>query len=280
MKNKNIQATKTITGIIVVLFILICGNANAQYGPPPWARPPNRTIIVQRRPVQENRPVQDYRQDYNRYNRYDNNDQPYISFSIHFDPLLSWFSTDSYDTRSDGVVPGFVFGVSYNKYFSPNYSFSSGLNIIRSGGILVNRDVSQFEFKDYYSTVYTIPAGEPITYRITYLSVPLGLKLQTNQTGYGRFFTDVGFDPKVVIGGRADIPSVNIKDGNATRELNPFNLAFHVVAGMEYPLAGNNYLVVGLGYETNLFDVTRDNGDQPTNVVLQKMVSLRLGITF
>jgi hypothetical protein len=110
--------------------------------------------------------------------------------------------------------------------------------------------------------------------------VPLGLKLQTNPIGYGRFFTDVGFDPKVVIGGRADIPSINIKDGNATRELNPFNLAFHVTAGMEYPIAGSNYFVVGLGYETNLFDVTRDNGDQPTNVVLQKMVSLRLGITF
>jgi hypothetical protein len=219
------------------------------------------------------------RQNYNRYNQNDGN-QPYINFSIHFDPLLSWFGTDSYDTRSNGVVPGFVFGVSYNKYFSQNYSFSSGMNIIRAGGTLVNRDASQFEFKDYFSTVYTVPAGEDITYRITYLSVPLGLKLQTNPIGYGRFFTDVGFDPKVVIGGRADIPSINIKDGNATRELNPFNLAFHVTAGMEYPIAGSNYFVVGLGYETNLFDVTRDNGDQPTNVVLQKMVSLRLGITF
>lgn len=277
MKIKHIHLKRTIIGLISVIFIFMCGNIKAQPGRPPWVRPQYRVII--RHPVQDDRQIQDNQQDYNPYRRNEDN-QPYISFSIHFDPLLSWFTTDSYDTRSNGVVPGFNFGVSYNKYFSPNYSFSSGMNIIRAGGTLVNRAESQFEFKDYYNTVYTVPAEEDITYHITYLSVPLGLKLQTNPIGFGRFFTDVGLDPKIVVGGRADIPAINIKEGNAMRELNPFNLAFHVIAGMEYPLAGNNSFVVGLGFETNLFDVTKDNGDQPANVVSQKMLSLRLGITF
>ncbi len=277
MNRNYIHALKPLIALIALSFLLICSNANAQPGRPPWVRmpppAPYRRVIVPNPSMQYNH------QDYSQYNRKEYN-QPYISFSVHFDPLISWFSTDSYDTRSDGVVPGFNFGVTYSKYFSPNYSFSSGMNIIRAGGRLVNRETSQFELKDYYSTVYSIPAGEDITYRITYLSVPLGLKLQTNQIGYGRFFTDVGFDPKIVIGGRADIPSINIRDGNATHELNLFNLAFHVMAGMEYPLSGNNYFIVGMGFETNLFDVTKDNGDQPMNVVSQKMVSVRLGITF
>ena len=243
MKRNYKHATRTIIAIIAVSLILMCRNTNAQPGYPPWLRmPPYRSVIVPYPPTQS------YRQGYNPYIQ-TSGVQPFISFSIHFDPLISWFSTDSYDTRNDGVVPGFNFGISYNKYFSPNYSFSSGINIINAGGRLINRETTHFELKNYSSTIFTVQPGEAITYRITYLSIPLGLKLQTNQIGYGRFFTDIGLDPKIVIGGRADIPSLNIKGGNASPELNIFNLSFHIMAGMEYPLAGNNNFIVGIGFE-------------------------------
>jgi hypothetical protein len=276
MKSNYKQAIRTIITIIAVPFILMCRNANAQPGYPPWVRmPPYRSVIV---PYQTP-PTQGYRQGYDP-NIQTGGVQPLISFSIHFDPLISWFSTDSYDTRSDGVVPGFNFGISYNKYFSPNYSFSSGINIINAGGRLINSETSRFELKDYSSTILTVQPGEAIIYRITFLSVPLGLKLQTNQIGYGRFFTDIGLDPKILIGGRVDIPSLDIKGGNASPELNLFNLSFHIVAGMEYPLAGNNSFIIGIGFEKYLFDITSDNGDQPSNVVTQKSLSFRIGMTF
>jgi hypothetical protein len=263
-----------IIAIITVSSIFICRNTYAQQGYPPWdRRPPSRSVVV---PYQ---PRQNYRQDYNPYVQ-NEVAQPFINFSIHFDPLLSWFSTDSYDTRNDGVVPGFNFGISYNKYFSPNYSFSSGINIISAGGRIINNETTRFELKNYNSTILTVQPGEAITYKITYLSIPLGLKLQTNQIGYGRFFTDIGIDPKIVIGGRADIPSLDIKGGNASPELNLFNLSFHIMAGMEYPLSVNNSFIIGIGFEKSLFDITRDNGDQPSNVVIQKMLSIRLGMTF
>ena len=276
MKINNIHPTGFILAVIIVSLIFVCGNTNAQPGyryAPRMRMPPYRSVIV------PNPPAQNYRQDYDPNIQTDGG-QPFISFSIHFDPLLSWFSTDSYDTRTDGVVPGFNFGISYNKYFSPNYSFSTGLNIINAGGRLINRDITHFELKNYSSAILTVQPGEAITYRVTYLSVPLGLKLQTNQIGYGRFFTDVGLDPKIVVGGRADIPSLDIKGGNATSELNTFNLSYHIMAGMEYPLAGNNSFIIGVGFEKDLFDITRDNGDQPSNVVLQKLLSFRIGMIF
>jgi hypothetical protein len=274
MKHNYIHAARLIIAIVTVSSIFMCRNTNAQPGYPlRERRVPSRSVVVR------NQPRQNYRQDYNPYIQ-DNGIQPFINFSIHFDPLISWFSTDSYATRNDGVVPGFNFGISYNKFFGPNYSFSTGLNIINSGGRLINRDVTHFELKNYSSTILTIQPGETITFRVTYLSVPLGLKLQTNQVGYGRFFTDVGLDPKIVVGGRADIPSLDIKGGNATTELTTFNLSFHIMAGMEYPLSGNNSFIIGVGFEKDLFDITRDNGDQPSNVVLQKMLSFRIGMTF
>lgn len=242
----------------------------AQPGYPPR---PYRQVIVPYPPAHDNR------QSYNPYIQ-TGGVQPLINFSIHFDPLISWFSTESYDTRNDGVVPGFNFGISYNKYFGPNYSFSSGINITNAGGRLINREITHFELKDYSNTILTVEPGEAITYRTTYLSVPLGLKLQTNQIGYGRFFTDIGLDPKILVAGRADIPSLEIKGGNASPELNLFNLSYHIMVGMEYPLAGNNSFIVGIGFEKYLFDITSDNGDQPSNVVTQKMLSFRLGMTF
>jgi hypothetical protein len=276
MKINNIYPTGFFLAVIVVSLIFVCGNTNAQPG---YRYVPRMNMQPYRRVIVPNPPAQNYRQDYDQNIQTDGG-QPFISFSIHFDPLLSWFSTDSYDTRTDGVVPGFNFGISYNKYFSPNYSFSTGLDIINAGGTLINRDLTHFELKNYSSSILTIQPGEAITYKVTYLSVPLGLKLQTNRIGYGRFFTDVGIDPKIVVGGRADIPSLDIKGGNATSELSTFNLSYHIMAGMEYPLAGNNSFIIGVGFEKDLFDITRDNGDQPSNVVLQKLLSFRLGITF
>lgn len=274
MKRNYIHAARTIITLIAVSLILMCRNTNAQPGYSPRMRmPPYRSVIV------PHQPTQSYRQDYNPYIQRGGS-QPFISFSIHFDPLISWFTTDSYDSRNDGVVTGFNFGISYNSYFGPNYSFSTGVNIINAGGRLINREATQFELKNYYNSILTVQPGESITYKITYLSVPLGLKLQTNQVGYGRFFTDLGLDPKIVIGGRADIPSLNIKGGNALPELNIFNLSLHIMAGMEFPLAGNNNLVVGVGFDRNLFDITRDYGDQPWNLVYQKMLSFRIGMTF
>jgi len=53
------------------------------------------------------------------------NAQQIISFGIHADPVISWFSTDINSTKTNGARPGFNFGLTFNKYFAPNYSFST-----------------------------------------------------------------------------------------------------------------------------------------------------------
>jgi hypothetical protein len=273
MKYTHMHSTGTslITGVFLILF---CINGNAQPGYAPSMRmPPYHSVIVPYPPAHiyrqvPNPPVRTVQA------------QPLMTFGIHFDPLISWFSTDSYDTRNEGSVPGFNFGMSYNRYFTPNYSFSSGIDIIYGGGRLVSKETSHFELRNYNNDIIIVQQGEAITYRITYLSVPLGFKFQTSPFGYGRFFTDFGFSPKVVIAGKADIPSVNIQGANALPELNPFNLSFHIMMGMEYPVAGNSNVLFGIGFDNNLFDITKDNGDQPTDMVSQKMVSFRMVFGF
>src|SRR5450759_5882522 len=55
--------------------------------------------------------------------------QQKFSFGIHADPVISWFSTDIKEVRNSGARPGFNFGLTFNNYFSSNYSFSTGISI-------------------------------------------------------------------------------------------------------------------------------------------------------
>lgn len=203
--------------------------------------------------------------------------QKKISFGIHADPVVSWFSTDIKEIKNDGARPGFNFGLTYNKFFTSNYSFSTGISLLSTGGRLVSSDSTEMEFSNFKST---IAPGKPVQYKIQYLAFPLGLKLQTNQIGYITFFTDLGLVPKIVINRKVDIPSLNIKGENASNELRMFNLSYHITAGIEYSLGGNTALVFGLDFDNNFIDITRDNGNQLIDKVSQKLLSFRFGVNF
>jgi len=205
------------------------------------------------------------------------NGQQKISLGIHADPVIGWFGSDIKETKNDGARPGFKFGLTFNKYFTQNYSFSTGISLLNTGGRLVNTDTVVMEFTNFKSTV--LP-GKPVIYKVQYVTVPIGLKLQTNQIGYMTFFTDLGLDPKVVVGGKADINSLNISGEKAINELRIFNLSYHITAGIEYSLGGTTALVTGLGFENNFLDVTKENGDQLKDKVTHKLLSFKLGVNF
>lgn len=205
------------------------------------------------------------------------NAQQRISFGIHADPVISWFSSDIREVRNSGARPGFNFGFTFNNYFTSNYSFSTGLSILNAGGRLISSDTTKLLFTNFTSTV--LP-GKPVVYKIQYLVIPVGLKFQTNQIGYLTYFADLGLDPKVVIGGKADIPSLNIKSERAMTELRRFNMSYHITAGIEYSLGGTTALVLGLNFDNNFFDITKDNKNQPVDKVSHKILSFRLGINF
>jgi hypothetical protein len=204
-----------------------------------------------------------------------------FKFGVHADPMITWFGSDNSVVVNKGASPGFNFGLSVYRYFGPNYSFSTGINLISAGGSLLSSDTTIFYISHSQSLkLVKVNPGEAIIYKIQYLSVPLGLKLQTNQIGYITFFTDLGVDPKVVIGGKADIPSCNIKGENAMEEIRMFNMSYHIIAGIEYGVGGNTAVVLGLGFDNNFLDITREKGNQPVDKITHKLLSIRLGVNF
>jgi hypothetical protein len=205
---------------------------------------------------------------------------PLITFGVHVDPVISWFSSDMDSVRNDGARSGFNFGISLYRYFGQNYAFSTGINIISAGGRLVTRNTTTFDLTTGVDPV--VPANTPIVYKIQYLSIPLGLKLQTNQVGYITFFTDLGIDPKLVIGKKVDIN--NLENQKAPGEIKSFNISYHVIAGIEYAIGGSTAIVLGLGFDNNFADITKDYEEvpfnQPKDKISHKLLSIRFGVNF
>ncbi len=208
------------------------------------------------------------------------NAQQRIRLGLHFDPLISWFGTDIGEVNNDGARPGINFGLSFNRSFTSNYSFSTGVNLVSAAGRLTHSDTTKLVPHDSGDELITVPPDESVLYKIQYVEVPIGLKLKTNEIGYITFFSDVGVDPKILVGGKMDIPALNIEGEKAMEELKLFNLSYHIIAGIEYGLGGNTSALLGLGFHNNFLDVTKDNGIQPEDHVTHKMVSVRLGINF
>ena len=200
-----------------------------------------------------------------------------IRFGVFADPLISWFSSDTRETASDGARAGFNFGFTFNKYFSSNYSFSTGINIMTAGGRIVNTDTIEMVFNNFNTVV---PGGSAVVYRVHYLCVPVGLKFETNQIGYLRFFTDLGVDPKMVIGGKVDIPQAGLEGETAMNELRMFNMAYHILAGIGYSLGGNTEIILGVGFEKNFLDVSDDINFQPKDKLSQNILKFRFGVNF
>lgn len=203
--------------------------------------------------------------------------QPLTRFGIRFDPSAGWFSNDVSTVRNDGARPGFSFGLAINRYFAPNYSFSSGIMIQNAGGRLVSSEKTIMDFTNFTAEV---SAGSPVVYKIQYLVVPAGIRMQTNQIGYVTVFSDLGIDPKLVIGGKCDIASLGIKGEKANSELKMFNAAYHIAAGIDYAIGGSTSLVFGIRFENNFLDITEDNNSQPSDKTMQRILSFSLGVNF
>jgi hypothetical protein len=205
------------------------------------------------------------------------NAQQRIGFGIHADPVISWLSSDIKQIRNNGARPGFNFGLTFSKYFARNYSFTTGISLLSASGRLVSSDTT---YIDILNTKSKVLPGNPVSYKIQYLTFPVGLKLQSNQIGYITFFSDLGLVPKVVINRKLDIPSLSMSGENGSNEIRLFNLSYHVTAGIEYSLGGTTALLFGLDFDNNFLDITKDPGNQLADKVSQKILSFRFGVNF
>jgi len=200
-----------------------------------------------------------------------------LHFGLFADPLISWYSSNNEIISGAGTRAGFSGGLAVNYYFAPNYAFSTGLSYLKSGGVQSSSAETVYRFANYSQLV---TPGQKVIYSASYLTIPAGLRLRTNQIGYLSVFADLGLDAGFLTKGTISIPAASIENEHASKEIPMLSAGFHIHAGAEYSLGGTTSVVVGLGFDKGLTDITKDLTGQTAEKSTLSAIRLRLGLYF
>jgi len=196
-----------------------------------------------------------------------------LRLGAHFDPVVTWFSPHTSRIDNDGGRLGFNAGLLAEYYFAPHYAFASGFNLTHLGGDLLYKD-SVTIITDAGGVI--LPAHTTVAYNITYLSIPVALKLKSNEIGYFSYYAEMGFTPQVNISSKGTSTGRYLTKDNVSKEFSFFNLSYFFGGGIEYNIGGQTALVGGLFYNNGFIDVLSTNGHRATFNTL----TIRLGIMF
>jgi len=196
-----------------------------------------------------------------------------ISFSVIVEPQMSWMGTDVKTVSSDGSVFGFNAGLVFDKYFAENYAFSSGIFLWNTGGNLNYSDSTEIGFR---SGNEILEPNTSMRYRLQYITVPVALKLNSNQIGYTSFYAHLGINNHINVKKSADVASLDIEKVGIPDEIQLFNMSYFIGGGVEYSLGGTTAILGGIYYTHGFLDVTTSNDYRAT----LNAVSLRVGVRF
>ncbi|HEC43236.1 MAG TPA: PorT family protein [Bacteroides sp.] len=196
-----------------------------------------------------------------------------LSFSVVLDPQMTWMDSDSKKVEREGSNFGIGGGLVMDLYFAENYAFTSGLQILSTGGNLTFLDSIPIKPG---GIIETLPAGSTVEYKLQYLVIPFGLKLKSNEIGYFRFFADLGILNQINLKATGTVESSGINGEDISDDIGFFMISYYIGGGLEYSLGGNTALIGGLYWNSGIWDVN-------TNQLYRAHISsiaLRLGIKF
>jgi hypothetical protein len=196
-----------------------------------------------------------------------------LSFSVVLDPQVTWMNSDSKRIERSGTNFGIGGGLVMDRYFAENYAFSTGVMMHGTGGDLRFLDSLDFRFG---GSTDTLPAGSTVKYRLRYVTIPLGLKLKSNEIGYVRFYAHLGLNAQIRVKASGNAESVGIQGEDISDEVNLFMMSYFFGGGLEYSLGGNTALLAGIYFTSGILDVASSK-DYRANV---GSLSLRLGVKF
>lgn len=165
-------------------------------------------------------------------------------------PLFSTIKPNTDRYNSLGTKVGFSYGLMFDYFIKDNYAISSEFGISSLGG--------KVEFNRNDTTVNS-------NVNIRYIDIPVTIKLLTNELNdklkvYGKFGLGLSFRIKSSVDneykkGQAVFSNDDVK--NASDFIQPINTSLVIGAGIEYNLADNLDLVVGLTYNNGFSNIMK-----------------------
>jgi hypothetical protein len=198
-------------------------------------------------------------------------------FNVSVDPFITWFGSDVDSVRNEGSRAGFDLIFSCERSLTANIFMTGGISFANTSGRLKNSHPVRLKLPG--SDPY-VSANSTVVYKIQYFSVPIGFKFSTNPMRNYTLFGEIGLDPEVVIRGRIDVPSLKLSNARAMTEINRFNMGWYVNGGATYYISDSFSLALGIGFENNFADVTKDVGSQGTDKISQRFIKFIFGANF
>lgn len=169
-------------------------------------------------------------------------------------PTLGWISPDNTGYNNDGTQLGIKYGLTADLrlFQDDNYSFSTGFLIHHTGGKLAYPTATG-------NLPNTIPGTIESKYKLTYIDVPLAIKLRTAEIGYmrywGLFGTELGFNISANEERKESFTIGSNQEERNAEEINLLRFALLFGAGVEYNISGNTHLVGGISYSNGISNI-------------------------
>jgi Outer membrane protein beta-barrel domain len=204
------------------------------------------------------------------------NDLKNFRFGLKAVPMITWYKPDdAAKFESNGAMLKFGYGLSTEFRLNKVAAFATGIQIDYDGGKINFKDTAYYflsrdneliepgDTADFTGeSAYTLKKR---SYNTTYVTIPLTLKLKTNEIGYMTYYGQFGVNASVRARSRVN-DEVNLLPGGAsatqTKLLNSsdmqlMKLALNVGLGAEYNIQGSTSLVFGINYINGFTNVAK-----------------------
>lgn len=198
----------------------------------------------------------------------------------------AWIKSNTDSMNYDGMRLGMGYGFIGEFNLADNFGLTSGFDVMYVGGkidftkpsLLNNKFGGQVLDTAAVSRVKNASA----TYKIQYLSIPVMLKMRTNEINYMTYFLRVGGSIGMRIGSKGDLNynlgSTNVVVDNVklNDDFSFFRASFIVGAGVEYSLGGSTTALAELSFNNGLIDVFKSKSTDGVS----NFISLKVGVVF
>ena len=239
--------------------------------------------------------------------------QPKFRFGLKVSPSVAWLGPDKtkfndLSVESGGAKIKFGYGLITEFVLAKNYSFLTGVEVNYAGGSINYKDANSVSYKLNNDTTIFLKSRE---YKQQYITIPIALKLNTNEIGYMTYFGQIGVDASFKIKGRANdkgdlyadtttiggqnfnvyISDYEESDVDILKQINLFRVALNVGAGVEWNIAGNTSLLFAVNYNNGFinyfYNKTKDDnklkdntGEKLEEKASSNYVALTVGVLF
>ena len=190
-------------------------------------------------------------------------------FGLKAQPSVVWFKPeDTKKYESSGARFKFAYGLMTEFRLNKVASFLTGLEINYMGGGTNYKDSTHYLPPDDTNNFYV----NKRKYDITYVDIPITLKMKTPEIGYITYFGQFGVNASVRAKAKAkdegsfknNSTATSLDNVDITKDISLFALGLNVGAGLEFNLAGSTSVFTSVNYHNGF-----------TNVLKKESVSLK-----